>query len=140
MQERSSDSTASCRMTDELGIACPNCGANDEDLKGLGPLYVIPDTAYQLSRALFAKAVDDYRCHVCQRPMGLRPTIIVVIGKKSEYLYCFGTRALDASDELRQIFANTLRSEEGQVEAFATPDDLRVAYTERITPRLERVL
>lgn len=127
-------------MTDKPRNVCSNCGARDDALKGLGPLCIIPDTTYEQLRALFLQQVDDYRCRICRRSMGLRPTVIVVINEKQKYLCCLGDRAFAVPEELRKNFLDGLESEGAQVEAFATLDELRAAYAKRIASMVEHII
>jgi tetratricopeptide (TPR) repeat protein len=127
-------------ITDQQSDICPNCGAHDDALKGLGPLCEIRDTAYEQLRTLFLKQIDKYHCPICHKPVGLRPTVIVVIDEKREYLCCFGDRALAAPGEPRKRFLDVLKSEGAQVEVFATLDELRRTYAKRLASMMNRIL
>jgi tetratricopeptide (TPR) repeat protein len=127
-------------MTDKPRDACLNCGARYDFPMGSFPLVIISDTAYDQLRALFLKQVDHYRCRACDEPLDLRATVVISIGEGLEYLYCLSDRLITAPDSIRKTFVDGIQSKGARVEAFATLDQLRVAYAKRIASMVERIL
>ncbi len=70
----------------------------------------------------------------------MQPTVVISINERSEYLYCLSDRLIAAPDNIRKTFVDGLQLKGAQVEAFATLDQLRVAYAKRIVSMVERIL
>lgn len=121
--------------------ACPNCGAHYGFPTGSFPLASISDTSYEQLRALFLKKlVDHYRCRACNEPLDVQPTVVITINERTEYLYCLSDRLIAAPDSIQKTFVDGLQLKGARVEAFATLDQLRVAYAKRIVSMVERIL
>lgn len=110
---------------------CSNCGAS---LSDGSPIYVISERDVPGLVSLFKCEFDEERCEACRHPVGIRPTVTVLLSEPIETLLAFGSQ-VDAAE--REDCLADLQGAEVVPAEVASLDDLRNGIAARLKTRID---